>query len=341
MKNHSTILGIETSCDETAAAVVQDGTKILSNVVATSEKLHQKTGGIVPEIAAREQIKYIIPVVRKALVQAFGAPNINKVDALAVTQSPGLIGSLIVGVETAKTLSFVHQKPLVPVNHLFAHLYANWLEEKAPPKFPALGLIVSGGHTELLLIRGHQKFKWIGGTRDDAAGEAFDKAAKMLNLGYPGGPIIERLSRKGNPQAFNFPRPMIDNESFEFSFSGLKTALYYLIKQKPDLLSNAQTIHNLAASFQEAIVDVLVDKTIRAAKHFKVKSIILGGGVAANRQLRKRLQMQSPLPVHFPPINLSTDNAATTASCAYFNYQPQDIFEVSADPNLQFRKQTF
>ncbi|MBU1110386.1 hypothetical protein KKB83_02120, partial [Patescibacteria group bacterium] len=301
------ILGIETSCDETAAAVVKNGTDILSNIIASSENLHIKTGGIVPEVAAREQIKCILPVIDAALKQAFsqGSSNQtstvhgggpckgpppspwNQIDAVAVTTHPGLIGSLVVGVETAKTLSYILKKPLVPVNHLVAHLYANWLNNKDPhsegpeltnfsllprdnmlnssfsegskclPPFPSLGLIISGGHTELVLMKAHGNIKWLGGTRDDAAGEAFDKTAKMLNLGYPGGPAIERAANAGDPEAFDLPRPMLKEDNLEFSFSGLKTSLYYRLKKHPELLETPKTVSDLAASFQEAVVDVL------------------------------------------------------------------------------------
>lgn len=325
------ILGIETSCDETAAAVVKDGPstssglRILSNVVASSVELHQETGGIIPEVAAREQLKYIIPVIEKAL------KKIKKVDAIAVTVGPGLIGSLLVGVETAKILAYIWKKPIVPINHLQAHLYANWLESKNP-HFPAIGLVVSGGHTDLVLVRAHGKIKWLGGTRDDAAGECFDKTARLLELPYPGGPEIARLAEKGNPQAFDLPRPMIDQENFDFSFAGLKTAVINLIKNQEKINKT-----DLAASIQEAIVDVLVTKTIKAAKKYKVKSILLAGGVSANQKLREKMQSaisHVPYALFIPAPALCTDNAAYIASCAHFNFKPVPWQKIQANPSL-------
>ncbi|HUS52342.1 MAG TPA: tRNA (adenosine(37)-N6)-threonylcarbamoyltransferase complex transferase subunit TsaD [Candidatus Bathyarchaeia archaeon] len=326
------ILGIETSCDETAVAVVEDGTKILTNTVASSVKLHQKTGGIIPEVAAREQIRMIIPVLTAA-TKPF-QPLSKKIDALAVTVGPGLIGSLLVGVETAKTLAYVWQKPLVPVNHLQAHLYANWLEGKKPT-FPALGLVVSGGHTELVLIKDYNQIKWLGGTRDDAAGECFDKTARFLHLGYPGGPAIARKAEKGSPDAYDLPRPMINQKNLDFSFAGLKTAVINLAR-KEKKVNQA----DLAASIQAAIVEVLVEKTIRAAKKFPVKSILLAGGVAANQSLREKFQSrlkEEKIAASFfaPPPELATDNATCIASYAYFNPRPVPWSKVQANPGLR------
>lgn len=313
------ILGIETSCDETAAAVVKDGIKILSNVVASSVEIHQKTGGIIPEVAAREQVRCIIPVIKEALT--------SKIDAIAVTIGPGLIGSLLVGIETAKTLAYVWKKPIIPVNHLQAHLYANWLENKKP-QFPTIGLVVSGGHTDLVLMKDHGKLKWLGGTRDDAAGECFDKTARLLGLGYPGGPAIEKTAQKGNPQAFDLPRPMIKQKNFDFSFAGLKTAVLRVTKEQKTKIKK----EDLAASIQQAIIDVLVEKTVRAAEKYKVKSVLLAGGVAANRRLREKMKLEINLFV--PPPKLCTDNATYVASCAYFNYQPISWQKIKADPGL-------
>lgn len=389
-----TILGIETSCDETAAAIVQDGTKILSNVVASSQKLHIKTGGIIPEVASREQVKYVIPTIDEAIKQC----NNDSIDAIAVTVGPGLIGSLLVGTETAKTLAYLWEKPIIPVNHLTAHLYANWLElvpkhlsgGVAPqsdaagtfdvppaahlkggtvPSFPTIGLIASGGHTDLLLMKGHGKLKWLGGTRDDAAGEAFDKIARLLGLSYPGGPAIATEAAKFNPstslrarvQSLKFkvdlPRPLIDEENFDFSFSGLKTAvLREVIKLKTTRLCQGfggqvkqgsnlprrqvgEAISYLSFEVQESITDVLVEKTIRAAEKYKVKSIILGGGVTANRRLREKFQSamhHKPYTIHIPLPHLSTDNAAVIASCAYFNYKPLPWNKIQANPGLYF-----
>ena len=304
------ILGIETSCDETAAAIVEDGTKIISNVVASSQAMHAKYGGIIPDQAAREQVKAIIPVIKEALV--------TKIDAIAVTVGPGLIGSLLVGVETAKTLAFVWNKPIVPVNHLIGHIYGNWLDGKTP-KFPALVLLVSGGHTELILMKNHGQFKLLGSTRDDAAGECFDKCARILNLGYPGGPAIEQNAKLGSIAPL--PRPMINDKSFDFSFSGLKTAVLVRKNENP---------HYRAYELQEAITDVLVKKTLAAAEKFDPKSILLCGGVAANKRLRQKIPQAIA-----PPIALCPDNAAYIASAAFFNYHPVPWEKVNADAGLE------
>jgi N6-L-threonylcarbamoyladenine synthase len=352
------LLGIETSCDETGAAVVKDGTKLLSNVVSSSAALHQKYGGVVPEVAAREQIKVIVPVICQALDEA--KTNLEKIDALAVTVGPGLIGSLLVGVETAKTLALIFKKPIIPVNHLYGHLYANWLtdyrlqttartkavvgSQKAvsmQPNFPLVALIVSGGHTDLILMKGHGQIKWLGGTRDDAAGEAFDKVARFLGLSYPGGPAIEKVSERGDVSRFTFPRPMIDEDNFDFSFSGLKTAVVQEVRkevEKEKTLSQI-SISNLASSFQQAIVDVLVTKTIKAAQKYRVKEILLGGGVAANSALRLQLTDYSKrlgIPVRFPPVELCTDNGVVIASVAFFNFKPKPPEKIQAKPGLYF-----
>lgn len=330
------ILGIETSCDETAAAVVKDGTKILSDVVASSVEFHQKTGGIIPEVAAREQLKCIIPVIKEALnpIPSTLDPSI---DAIAVTVGPGLIGSLLVGVETAKTLAYIWKKPIVLINHLQAHLYANWLNGKSP-QFPALGLVVSGGHTDLVLMKGHGKIKWLGGTRDDAAGECFDKTARMLGLPYPGGPAIAKLAKKGNPQAYGLPRPMIEQDNLDFSFAGLKTAVINL-KRKEKRINKA----DMVAGIQQAIADVLVEKTIRAVKKYKVKSVLLAGGVAANELLRTHLRLsilnlQSSIKIFVPLPKLCTDNATYIASCAYFNFKPVPWQQIQANPSLSIEE---
>lgn len=310
-----TILGIETSCDETAAAIVEDGVKIISNVVASSQAMHAKFGGIIPEQAAREQVKAIIPVINEALT--LSEVEGSHIDALAVTIGPGLIGSLLVGVETAKALAFAWNKPIVPVNHLIGHIYANWINSL--PKFPALVLLVSGGHSELILMKDHGDFEFLGGTRDDAAGECFDKCARVLNLGYPGGPMIEKNAIFKNLTPL--PRPMINTKDFDFSFSGLKTAVLYRKNEDPD---------GMAFELQEAITDVLVKKTLMAADKFKVKNILLAGGVAANKRLREKLSQAI-----CPPINLCTDNAAYIASAAFFNYEPVSWKQIQADPSLE------
>ena len=330
------ILGIETSCDETAAAVVENGTKLLSNIVSSSLPLHSKTGGIIPEIAAREQNKAMIPVLEETLKTLDG----ENVDAIAVTFGPGLIGSLLVGVETAKTLSFVWNKPLIPVNHLIGHIYASRLESPVLPKFPLVALIVSGGHTELLHVQDHGKFEHLGGTRDDAAGEAFDKAARILGLGYPGGPLIEEKARNGNSRTYNLPRPMINTTDYDFSYSGLKTALLELVSRLNQNSANHKLspdeICNVAASFQEAVVDSLVSKTIRAAKNANVKTIVLGGGVAANTKLKEKLRASFSGNVCTPEPKFAVDNAAMIASAAFFNFKPVSWRKVFADASILF-----
>ena len=309
------ILGIETSRDETAAAVVEDGTKILSNVIASSAEMHAKTGGVIPEEAARQQVRSILPVIEEAL------GGKKDIDAIAVTVGPGLIGSLLVGVETAKTLSLLWKKPLIPVNHLVAHIYANWLGG-SPPPFPALALVVSGGHTDLVLMKGHGALTWIGGTRDDAAGEAFDKSARLLGLPYPGGPSISAEAAKlsGAKVKLNlFPRPMIAEHNFDWSFSGLKTAVMREVAANKKV-----SRERLAAEVQEAIVDVLVEKTLAAVGKLKPKSLLLAGGVSANTRLRERFESEIKarkldVDLRFPPPKLCTDNAAYIAASAFYN----------------------
>jgi N6-L-threonylcarbamoyladenine synthase len=327
------ILGIETSCDETAAAVVEDGRKILTNVVTSSVELHQKTGGIIPEVAAREQLKYIIPVIEEAIKK-----NHQDIEAIAVTTGPGLIGSLLVGVETAKALAYTWQKPLIPINHLQAHLYANWLKEGEEPKFPALGLVVSGGHTDLVLMKNHQQIKWLGGTRDDAAGECFDKCARLLGLGYPGGPAIGQEATKAKMEKLTnkmkLPRPMIHEDNFDFSFSGLKTAVLSEVKKqkKPDLPFFAYEI-------QEAITDVLVAKTKKAAEKYQIKSILLAGGVTSNPRLREKMtKALLGYNLFIPQVQLCTDNATFIAACAFFNFHPVSFSKIQADSSLEIEE---
>ncbi|MBI4142712.1 tRNA (adenosine(37)-N6)-threonylcarbamoyltransferase complex transferase subunit TsaD, partial [Candidatus Uhrbacteria bacterium] len=329
-RTHICVLGIESSCDETAAAVVdvhrqqrrtaagQQGFsfRVLSNVVASQVSIHAQYGGVVPEVAAREHVTSIIPVVAAAMtgsskptaasrkhndtdglrIEAVGLRLANAIDAIAVTAGPGLITSLAVGVDTARTLAYAWKKPLIAVNHIEGHVVSSVLphtqaNDQAPMtnvQFPALALIVSGGHTELLLMRGWGTYECIGATRDDAAGEAFDKVAKMLGLAYPGGPAVAAAAAHGNPTAFNFPRGMLHSKDFDFSFSGLKTAVRYTVSESE--ISNLKSqIPNLCASFQQAVVDVLVAKTIRAASQHRVKTVLLGGGVAANTALRSQL----------------------------------------------------
>ena len=333
------ILGIETSCDETAAAVIKienNKVELLSNIVATSLSLHAKTGGIIPEIAAREQAKYIIPVIKESLL-VLKNPK-EDIDAIAVTTGPGLIGSLLVGVETARTLSFVWNKPLIPVNHLFGHIYANFIGETAI-EFPSIALIVSGGHTDLVLIKNHQDIKWLGGTRDDAAGEAFDKTGRLLNLPYPAGPQIEKLASTVKEDFYHFPRPLIGSNDYDFSFSGLKTAVLRET-QKHERMNN-ETTANICYSLSESIFDILIKKTFKAAKEYNAKSIILGGGVAANQTLRNKftseiINQKSLIKFFVPTKNLCTDNAAMIASAAYFNNEKTDWRKITANPELYF-----
>ena len=333
------ILGIETSCDETAAAVVVDGRLVRSNVISSQIDLHRSHGGVVPELAARGQVVAIIPVVRAALREA-GA-TLDDIDAVAFTQGPGLAGSLLVGVNAAKALAFGRGIPLIPVNHLEAHVHANWLqtdpaEACVPPAFPAICLLVSGGHTELLLLEGHDRYDVLGQTIDDAAGEAFDKGARLLGLGYPGGPAIQRAAAGGDPHAFDLPRAWL-GESWDFSFSGLKTALLriaqdYRLPDEPVASTGAVfpehrppryrddfPVADLAASFEEAIIDVLAMKTARAAEVFGARSVLLAGGVAANRRLRERVAelVGDTADVRWPPLSLCTDNAAMVAGRAW------------------------
>lgn len=329
------ILGIETSCDETSVSVVnaeKENISLLSNIISSSLPLHAKTGGIIPEVAAREQVKYIIPALQKAMNDA----NIeySQIDAIAVTYGPGLIGSLLVGIETARTLSYAWNKPVIPVNHLFGHIYANFIGHN-DIEFPAISLIVSGGHTDLLYFENHKKIKWLGGTRDDAAGEAFDKIGRLLNLAYPAGPTIEKLAKEGNPKAYNFPRPMIGEDNFDFSFSGLKAAVSREIKTITNM--DDKTIQNICASTQEAIIRVLLKKTIKAVDKYKVKSLLIGGGVAANQTLIERFKKEiNSIKIFVPEKSLCTDNAAMIAVASYFRNEQIPWQEIKANPELYF-----
>lgn len=329
------ILGIETSCDETSAAIIdaqKNGISLLSNVVSSSLSLHSKTGGIIPEVAAREQLKYIIPVINRAIEES--RLKIEDLDYIAVTHGPGLIGSLLVGVETAKSLSFLWKKPIIPVNHLLGHIYANFIENN-DIEFPAVALIVSGGHTDLLYLENHKKIKWLGGTRDDAAGEAFDKIGRLLNLAYPAGPIIENLAKDGDPKAYNFPRPMIGDDNFDFSFSGLKTAVSREIRTIKQFNKNA--ISDICASAQQAIIKVLVKKTSKAVEKYSVKSLLIGGGVAANQTLIERFKKEiSGVKIFVPEKSLCTDNGAMIAAAAYFRNEEVSWQKITANPELYF-----
>lgn len=349
------ILAIETSCDETSAAVVRDGRFVLSNIIRSQVDLHERYGGVVPELASRRHITAMIPVLDLALEQAEVGPSL--IDAIAVTQGPGLAGSLLVGVNVAKTLAFVWKKPLIPVNHLEGHIYANWLtlpgqEGVTEPTFPLVCLIVSGGHTELVLMRGHGDYLLLGRTLDDAAGEAVDKVARVLGLGFPGGPAVQKAAERGRPGRFSLPRAWL-GESYDFSFSGLKTALLRIVEQyqrrsqrrvtsqqpfpeyvAPEYVSNVP-IADLAAEFQAAVVDVLAEKTVRAAREFGATMILLAGGVAANSLLRQRIRELSSVPVRYPPPILCTDNAAMIAGAGYYLLQRG----VQADLDLDVQAQ--
>jgi N6-L-threonylcarbamoyladenine synthase len=348
------ILGIETSCDETAAAVVENGTRVLSNVIASQIPLHQQTGGVVPEVAAREHVVKIVPVVEEALAAAGKTLGIahfsfDDIDAIAVTQGPGLLSSLVIGVTAASTLAVATGKPLIPVNHIAGHIYANWLDERAedPVKFPLVVMTVSGGHNELVYMKSHASFKLIGETLDDAAGEAFDKVARLLGLGYPGGPQVSRAALAGNARRYNLPQAYLSAESYDFSFSGLKTAVLNLCQRehKAQGTLSQEFIADCAASFQEAVCGVLSDKLLRASQEYKVREVHLAGGVSANKRLREivtqkidqkyfyknagtRSQPLKKIPLTHVPrlryaanISYCTDNAAMIASTAFFHYK--------------------
>ncbi len=322
------ILGIESSCDDTASAIVEDGATILSSVVSSQEDIHAAFGGIVPEVASRKHIENILPVVDKSLSDA-GA-KLADIEAVAVCNRPGLIGALLIGVTAAKALSWALEAPLIDVDHLQAHIYGAWMADE-PPRTPALSLVVSGGHTSLYRTEGPLEHELLGSTVDDAAGEAFDKVANILKLSFPGGPAIEKAARNGNPRALGLPRTWIDAEHSNFSFSGLKTAvLYHCLGQNAskDDIKNARYrpgfVADVAASFQETVVDVLVRKTCIAAEKTGVHSVILGGGVAANSLLRKRLSEETArrgLQLVMAPMGLCRDNAATIAALAFHLYR--------------------
>ena len=308
------ILGIESSCDETAASVVVDGTRMLSNVVASQAALHEQTGGVVPEVAARAHLRALVPVVRRALADA--ECSWDDIDAIAATAGPGLPGALVIGLNGARGLAYARGLPLIPVDHIEGHVCANWLDaatgpDGAPPELPALALVVSGGHTELLLMREHGRFERLGGTRDDAAGEAFDKVARLLGLPYPGGPPISRLAATAEVRKLRLPRAWL-GESDDFSFSGLKTAVLNLVNSE-----GAPPAAEIAWAFEESVVDVLSKKAARAAEREGVASLLVAGGVAANRRLRERVIERATVPVHIPPIVLCTDNAAMIAAAAF------------------------
>ncbi len=333
------ILGIESSCDETAAAVVEDGKYLLSNVVASQIDIHKRYGGVVPEVASRQHILAIIPVIDQAMKE----PGLTwqDIDGIAVTYGPGLAGSLLVGVNVAKSIALARQLPIIGVNHMEAHIYANWListplqTEEDKVRFPCLCLIVSGGHSDLVLMKDHRRFEKLGRTRDDAAGEAFDKAARILGLGYPGGPAVEKSASNGI-SSYSLPRAWL-RDSYDFSFSGLKTALWHLV-QLEQITPGDPRVVNVAASFQAAIVDVLVTKTSNAARDLGVRQVLLSGGVSANTALRNGIIDSSPVDVLVPPIRFCTDNAAMVAACGYYHLSNGEASSYDLDilPSLDF-----
>lgn len=354
-----TILAIESSCDETSASVLlKSGDQVIvkSNITATSLELHSATGGIIPENAARMQVKYIIPVIVKSILAAFDEKETDtlndwkkssqlikeNIDAIAVTYGPGLIGSLLVGVETAKTFAFAFNKPIIPVNHLLAHIYANFIKSKLNPKslnlhpnsFPFIGFIVSGGHTDLLFFNSHKNYKWLGGTRDDAAGEAMDKIGRLLGIPYPAGPEIERRANLAKEKKLRFKSPLMGSDDYDFSFSGLKTEVLRFVKENP---SPSEEIKNeICFATQKAIVDVLVKKTLKATDEFNCKKVLVGGGVSANQNFKAKMTESTNLNVYFPDKQYSTDNAAMIGAYALLAGETKPWREINANPELYF-----
>lgn len=334
-KDQVIILGIETSCDETSAAVLVNGTKLLSHIISSQIKTHQKYGGVVPEIASREHSLHLQPVVQKALDDA--GIKFSDLSAIAVTYGPGLVGSLLVGVSGAKAMAYAAGIPLIGINHLEGHIYANFLEHH-DLEFPLVSLLVSGGHTHLILFEGHRKYQVLGHTRDDAAGEALDKVARTLGLSYPGGPEIQRVAQEGNNQAFMFPRALLEPKSLDFSFSGMKSAVLNTLnsaRMKGETLS----VPDLAASFQQAVVDVLVRKSLMTIEQTGVKTMLLAGGVAANHLLRESLEKvlcERGVRLIYPPSVLCTDNGAMIATAGYYHYLAGDYapWTLNAVPGL-------
>lgn len=337
-ENDVLILAVESSCDETAAAVVKNGLDVLSNIVASQIDLHRKYGGVVPEIASRKHLELINPVIEEALQTA--RVTYDQIDGVAATYGPGLVGGLLVGLSAAKALAYVLHKPFIGVNHIAGHIYANFISNPQIEP-PVVCLTISGGHTDLLYFKELGDYQILGRSRDDAAGEAFDKIARVLEIGYPGGPAVEKISKEGDPVAVDFPRPFINEDNYDFSFSGLKTAVINYIhnqKQKGKKLH----IPDIAASFQQAVIDVLLNKVMKAVQEREVKSVILSGGVAANKTLRQQLSMalaEKDLPLYTPLLKLCTDNAAMIGAAAYYQYQKGDFapFSLGVAANLSLK----
>ena len=342
------ILGIESSCDETAAAIVEDGKKLLSNVVVSQIDIHKEYGGVIPEIAARSHIEAINPVINKALAEA--NLTIDDIDAIAVTYAPGLIGSLLIGTLAARTLAILHHKPLVKVQHVEGHVYANFLNEKQP-EFPLLALIVSGGHSQLVLFKNHGDYELLGQTNDDAIGEAFDKVAKILGLPYPGGPAIARAAKDGDKFKYHLPDAKLKHP-YDFSFSGLKTAVLRAVQKEVDVSYDfpsfklkdklkTSEINDFAASFQYTAIKTLVTKTVKAYNEFQPKSVVIAGGVAANQELREQLKAALPIDIDYAPISLCTDNAAMIATLGYYKFmngKVTDPYELEVIPSISMEK---
>lgn len=342
------ILGIESSCDETAAAVVENGTRLLSNVITSQIDIHSEYGGVVPEVAARSHLEVIMPVIDRALSDA--ACTWDDIDAISVTYAPGLVGSLLIGSLAARTLALLKNKPLYPIHHVEGHVYANFMNT-TPPQFPLLALIVSGGHSQLVLFRDHGDYELLGQTQDDAVGEAFDKVAKIIGLPYPGGPSIAAAAAHGDPHRFKFPKAKMSGV-YDFSFSGLKTAVLRAVQaevgvaydfpshQLPERVSDALRA-DVAASFQHIAVETLVDKAEKAFHDYMPASVVIAGGVAANQELRRQLSARLPLHIDYAPMNLCTDNAAMIASLAYYYAQkcdPTDPRSLEVIPSLSMTK---